>query len=275
MKGTKSGPWIGGAAFAAVIIMLGAWFLVISPVVDTTSDTKAQTADTKLQNDILRSAIETLKKDSANLPTYQTNLAGLQAKLPTTIASAAFRGELGQLATAHSVTVTILNEIAPSTVLVPVAVATPDAAASPAATPSDGTTPSATASDGTAPATDTTSAAPAAGSPAIEGFAYVQITLAVLGSYDNTQAFLHDLQFATTRSFLVTALSSVQQTDQEANGGRPKTSVGDVELTITGNIFVLKDEYTPVTPSAPSTTAPVLPAPGSPRNPYVPVGPTN
>lgn len=276
MKTSKSGPWIGGAAFAAVVILLASWFLVISPVMEKTSDTKEQTKAAELQNDILRSAISTLQADAANLPKYQADLAALRTKIPTVIDSAGFRAEVDRLAKAHSVTITMFNEIAPSSVLVAAPATTaPTTAASPTDTATAAATDDGTSGSAADPSAETTTAAPSVGAPLLDGFAYVQLTIGVLGTYDNTAGFLHDLQYGTPRSFLVSALTSTQQKKQDASGGRPATALGDVEITITGELFVLKDAFTPVEPTAPSTTAPVLPTPTAPRNPFFPVGPAD
>ena len=98
------------------------------------------------------------------------------------------------------------------------------------------------------------------------------MSVTVIGSYDNTLAFLSDLQTATPRLFLVSGFSATGQQDAAASGGKPKTSVGDQQLVITGFLYVLPDTNAAAAPAATPTPTPALPGAVPGKNPLTPVG---
>jgi hypothetical protein len=107
-----------------------------------------------------------------------------------------------------------------------------DGTASSAAEPSDSATAS-TEDDAVATPAPAAAAAP-------EGFVAVPVTITVLGPFLNSLAFLSDLQ-ADPRLFLITGIDGEGQGEAEAGDGRPATHVGDVEMVITGYLYVLSD----------------------------------
>jgi len=96
------------------------------------------------------------------------------------------------------------------------------------------------------------------------------MSLNVVGTYDAVLAFVQALQTGTTRLLLLTDLQATSTPDADAGGGRPATKVGDLEVTIAGQLYVLPDlaAAAPVDPQAPVPTLPGA-VPG--KNPLVPI----
>ncbi|WP_263730790.1 hypothetical protein [Cellulomonas sp. SG140] len=266
MAGAKKGSWIGATVFGSLVIVVGSWFLLINPTLSAASEVRTQTAQVTSQNDALAAKVAKLKADFAKLDDYKSQLAAIRKQVPTTAQLSDYLRQLDTIATAHSVTVTA---VAPG---VPTAVVAQAAAQAPAPQPSTtaGATPAPTPS---AAAGAAGAAAPASGAAAASaippGFTAVPLSVTVIGSYDNTLAFLSDLQTATPRLFLVSGFTATGQQDAAATGGKPKTSVGDQQLVISGFLYVLPD----TSAAKPSPTAtPALPAPVPGKNPLNPVG---
>jgi hypothetical protein len=102
------------------------------------------------------------------------------------------------------------------------------------------------------------------------GLTAIPITITVVGTYDNTQAFLYDLQNATPRVFLVSGFTGTSQKETAASAGRPAMNLGDQELVISGFTYVLPDLTTPV-PVDPGVAPAPLPGVVPGKNPLVPV----
>lgn len=261
MDGAKKSTWVGGTVFVAILILAAAWFLAVSPTVSAAADLRSQAEQASQQNELLEMQVAQLKADFANLPQYKEQLAAIQTQIPTDAKLADYLRQLDQIAVAHSVTLTSISPSTPAPVVVeaaPVAPAPPADATG--AAPTDGAT--------TAPAAVPAAAAPA-GAPA--GFMSIGFSITALGTYDNTEAFLYDMQRSTPRLFLVTTVVGTAQVEQPASGGRPATQVGDQELVISGVTYMLPDMLAVppvVDPNAPTAVPPAA-VPG--KNPLVPI----
>lgn len=271
MGNAKKSTWIGGTAFLAVVMMAMAWFLLISPVFAQADDTKAQTKQTEEQNVILKQKVDKLRAEFAHLEEYKAELAGLQKGIPTTIALSSYLRQLNDVAAQHSVFVTQITPSTPEmiTLAAPDPVRAADATggvSTEAPAPEATATPSPSASAG-AEAGDGTTTPPAA-PKAPAGMSAVPVSIVVVGTYQNTMAFLDGLQ-RTERLFLVGALTGMAQEEQEQQQGKPATELADLELTVDGYIWVLPDG----TLAAPGTDEPQapLPVPGADVNPFMPI----
>lgn len=275
----KKGTWIGGTAFVAVAVAAGTWFLGVSPQMGSAADLRAQTEQVKHQNDLLELQIASLEAESEKLPEYEAELEGIRVQIPTTAELSDYLRQVHAMAAAHAVFVT---NVAPGTAQAFV----PAVVAAPAPEPSE--TADAESDSPTDESTDEeTPVEPAAptGPRVPDGFAAIPLSVTVLGTYDNTLAFLNDLQTVSPRLFLVSALTATAQKEAEPSGGKPATAVGDQELVITGYLYVLPQapgtqvpEPEPTDPSATPSPAPTptptpgLPAPVPGKNPLVPIG---
>jgi Tfp pilus assembly protein PilO len=267
----KKGTWIGGTVFAAAVIGAATWFGVVSPTLSAAAGLRAQTDQVNQSNDVLQTKVQKLAAEYKKLPDYKQQLDTLRIQVPTTAQLSDYVRQVQQVATAHSVVVTTINPGAAKAVtLAQSAAPAPASTPTDTASPTDTSTPAPTATSATdATGTGTTSAPAASGVPV--GMAAIPMSFTVVGTYDNTLAFLSDVQTATARLFLVTGIQGTSQKDAQASSGRPATKVGDQELVVTGFLYVLPDPTAVAPTPAPTTTAPALPAPVPGKNPLVPV----
>ena len=246
MGTSKVQSWITGTAVLAVALLVGAWFLFIAPVREATAETTAEAVSQDDRNAIEEKRIATLKAQFADIETYRTQLAELRQEIPATPRQGEFQSQIAAIAATYSVTIVSLT-VTPSTEVV--------VAAPAAATPTDDST------------DDEAAAAPAAAN-LFTGFYQMPITIEVVGTYQNVLSFMGDLQAVNPRTFLVTGLSATGLKDGEASGGLPATAVGDLNLVISGQMYVLTDPSATVELADPAIP---LPVPAPEKNPLVPV----
>lgn len=264
MGSAKKSTWIGATVFGALVIMAAAWFLAISPTMSAAAEIQEQAEQTVSQNEMLEMQLTQLKADFEKLPEYKAELATLQQQIPTDAMLSDYLRQLQQIATAHAVTLTTITP-APAQL---VALAAP-AAAPEATAPAEGTEGTEGAVEPAATDPSAVPAPPVAAGPA--GLAAIPFSLTVLGSYDNTNAFLWDLQNATPRLFLVSGLTGTSQKQGEENAGKPATEDGDQELVVTGFTYVLPDAFAVPAPVDPNAAPPALPGAVPGKNPLLPI----
>jgi Tfp pilus assembly protein PilO len=265
MGRSKASSWIAGAVVVALLMAAAAWFLLLSPQLTTASETRAAAESTRSSNETLALRVERLKAQFAELDQYKADLAALRLQIPTTAELSELMRQLDGAAAAHSVTVTAVSPGTPAAVTV-------TAPQAPAADPAAEATESTEATDAADSAESADAAAAAVASLVPAGMTQIPLSLTVVGSYDNVDAFIDTVQTGTSRLLLIANVSGVAQEDAVPGGGRPATSVGDVEATLTGAAFVLPDASVTAAPD-PAETAPVAPPAAVPgKNPLVPVG---
>ena len=242
----KGSTWVGGAVFAAVLLLAGGWQFAISPALARADDARSQTAVVQGRNTQLQTQLANLKKQYADLDAYKANLSKLEVEIPGSAQLADYLRQVSTLAAASKAFVVSVN---PG---VPVPFVPAGAASAPQPVPTAG----ATASPGTSGTTAPSGAAPA-------GFIAVPVEMTLLGTVQNVTHALAALQGSDQRLFLVTALTGTGTSAQEATGGRPATAKGDLELKVTGYIYVLKDPSATTGRGGAATPAPLPPGDGS------------
>lgn len=265
MASTKTTAWVAGAAVVALAVAAGAWFVAISPTLTDAADQRDAASDQRDHNMLLETQIAKLKEEYTHLDEYRAELASIQTKLPATGDLAELTREVQQVASAAGVTVTVDAPGSPSAFVAPAA----PVAATPAPEPSASADPaSATDDTGTA---DTPSAPT---SNVVEGLYQIPLSLTSVGTYDQTVAFLDQLQQAMPRLFVVNGLNATSLEAGGAGGGRPATNAGDLEIVISGYVLTLQDSSSaPAAPAPDATATPTpLPVPGDQKNPFQPVG---
>ncbi len=265
MNAKQATTWIWGAVVIALLIVAAAWFALLSPVRSSTADLRLQTEALQSANEQKEVRIARLAKEAEGLDTLKADLASLRSQVPADAAMAEYLRELQAVADAHSVTIVSISPAEP-TVFAPAGPETTTQTSVEGAGVPD------TANDGSADAGGTTATAPATTAPttgAPAGMVAIPVAFDVVGTYADALAFLDTLQQQTHRLALVTAVAGVGLEDAEASGGRPASSVGDVELTLTGTVFVLPD--VPVPAAGADVDAP-LPGEVPGKNPLIPIG---
>ncbi len=261
MSNQNNRLWIGGAAFLAIVVLLGTYFLAAKPRLDSAAEMDDERVSVEARNTTLRREVSVLKEQEANLPETRQAIAGLQIGIPTTAKLDEFTKYIGELAVQHSVVIAsvAVQPLAPISTEVPVApepVPTESAAASEAPV----------AGPGTAEPAPTT-----ATSQLLDGFASMAINITLSGTNDNCKLFLDALQTQSTRHFLVEGLSILAVlADTPAAQGLPDLAAGDVAFTVSGSAFVLDGVVQPEDPAAVAPAPLPLPVPAPGSNPFVP-----
>ena len=256
-------PWIGITALIAFLIVIAGWFAVIAPTRAATADTRANIESEQNRTVILTQALETLKAQYADLDASRAELDDLAVQVPSAAQTADFRRLLVERAQANAVTILSLTTGLPMAALAAVPT-------TPAQQPegSDATTESASPSPSPA-AQEPTAQAPATPTTAERRLVGIPVDMTVIGSYDSARAFIASLQATEGRLYLVSGLGLVSQIDAPGSGGRPDTSMGDVEVAIQGYLLVLTPAGANASEEGPAPTLPPLPS--SERNPFAPV----
>ena len=78
--------WRVGGIAAAVLLLVGAWFALISPTMQKAAALDVETASQQAASEQLRSRISLLKKQSEELPAQEAILAEIQQRMPPTVA---------------------------------------------------------------------------------------------------------------------------------------------------------------------------------------------
>ncbi|GAB7189791.1 hypothetical protein NUM3379_04970 [Kineococcus sp. NUM-3379] len=213
---SKSGAWIAGTAAVGVLVLLGAWMLLISPMRTQAADLADQRVQVESNNAMIRTRTAQLKAQFETLDAQRAKLAEVRAQMPADAEVPALLRQLEGYAASSGAT---LTGVTPGT-----------------ATPFVPT--------GTDPAQAT-------GTAVAAGLYAVPLTVTSAGTFAETELFLKNLQADMRRFLLIDNLSVT------AGGNVP----GEVDTTITGKIFVLRDEA--AAPAQPATTAPATTAPAA------------
>ncbi|MDT0164773.1 hypothetical protein Q9R32_04295 [Actinotalea sp. AC32] len=272
--GPKATGWVLGTVALVAAMGAGSWFLGIGPVLDEAGQAQAQAESVEQANDLQRIKIDRLTKQFEELPAMRAELASLQVQVPTDALLSAYLRDLERIAAERSVTITAFqSEVGAA--LPAVSPVTPVAPAPAPGAGSDGTAPAESGTAAEAPASEPAPAAEPVPIPAPPGFVAIPVGFSALGSYENVVAFLEAAQTGTSRLFLVTSFVGQAQDEAPEGTGRPATVPGDLEMAITGFVYVLQDTTTPVTAPAEEAPAPA-PLPGAVpgKNPLIPVGGT-
>lgn len=238
MSMSKTRLWVIGTAVLSVLLVVAAYFLLIGPKRAEAAEFRQQTEDTQASNAQLESRIEQLKAQFAELPQRQAELAAIKQAMPEEAALPTLVRDLDSMASGAGVTLMTLAPGEPVAVTPPAAAAPAPAATEEASADAEGSTP--------APAA---TAAPAAADLLVS----VPVSVTIVGDFYESELFLKALQAEMPRAFLVQSLTVQAEKEGDASGGKPATVNGDVTMTITGSVFVLKPADTV---SAPTTATP-------------------
>jgi Tfp pilus assembly protein PilO len=211
----KLKQWVALAAVAALVILAGGWFLLVSPKRSDAASLRSQTSDKQRANQLLASQLATLKSQAKDLPAQQAKIAAVAAKIPD---NGAMPTLIRSLNSAAADTGVELVSLAPGQ---PTAVA-PAAAA--ATTPTAGST---------------TARSTAAAASMVGTLQSVGVTLNVVGSYFQVAEYLDRLE-NLTRAFRVTGFTETPGLNPVKPGSsQPTTDSGkSLTATITGQVFL-------------------------------------
>jgi Tfp pilus assembly protein PilO len=267
MSGAGSrATWIGGTAVVVILVLLGAWFLGVSPQMTKATAARTEQDSVDTQNGVLRTRIDKLKAQSAKLGDYKNELAALRVGIPTAADLPDFVLQIDAAAKASGVFVADIIPADPELVISEKAKVAAEPTAPVAKATAPAPTPTPTPTPTTAPATAADTAKTPTG---IDGFVGIPVAIRVFGSYDKFEGFLRAMQSGKGRFYLVTKIDATGQEKTAPQSGIPALAVGDVDATLNGYLFVLRDAT--AVPSGTTGALPPLPAPPDGRNPFVPI----
>jgi len=221
---TPTRAWVAGTVAVCVLLSLASYFLLIAPKRAEAAELDLQTASTVTSNALLATRVDELRAQFAELPEREAELAAIKQAMPEDAALPTLIRDLDVLTAAAGVTFMSLTPGVAAATATDVAVAPTDTAA-----PADA---AATPADGTAAATDGTAG---------ELLVSIPVSLVTVGTFAQSELFLNALQTELPRAFLVTGLTVTAETGAaEASAGRPAVVPGDVTMTLTGTVFVLR-----------------------------------
>ncbi|PIE26754.1 MAG: hypothetical protein CSA58_07640 [Micrococcales bacterium] len=215
MSMTKSKMWTAGAALVCVLLLVASWFLLIDPVRADAAQVREQTQTQERANTQLRARIATLEEQFKNLPRLKLELDAVREAMPADVAESSLLREVQGLATGTGTTFISVTAGEPAPRNLPSA---PDAAAQ------------------EKPQAKETEAGPTSDTVVWE----VPVTFVATSTFQGSQAFLQKMQDQMPRALLVNDLSIAAREPGKGGNGKPAASNGDVEMTITGHVFVLQ-----------------------------------
>ncbi|WP_034647863.1 hypothetical protein [Cellulomonas sp. HZM] len=252
---SKKTTWVAGTVLVGVVIAALAWFVLITPLRDQTATASADADAAEQHNVKLAAQLAVLKQQTAHLPEYKKQRDALRVTLPAQADLTDYLRSLDAIAEDAGVTITDTTANPPTDVVVatPAPTATPTAAASDSKD-SDGAKSDADKSrEQSDEATKATTSAASSGSKnagpvevQIPGFVAMPFDITVVGNPKDVDTFVAKLQQGDPRPFLVIAMTGTGQQQEEATGGHPATKDGDLEMTVSGYVYVLKDAATAV-----------------------------
>lgn len=260
MGSTKKSTWVGGTVVLSVLILALTWFVFIAPVVDETATAASNTEIAETRNSQLTTQLATLKEQFADLQSYKDELAAIEKQIPASHAQSDFIRLMDRLATESG---TNIVDVAfdPAFDVIPAQPA--EVAPAPTEEPTEeaGAGESAEAEESGDAAADVAPAVPDV--PAvIPGFVAMPVSITVLSNTPSAINFLGELQEQSDRLFLVTAIDGKGQDAAEATEGKPAVAKGDVELVISGYLYVMQDLNPIVEDEATEEPAPAAPPVG-------------
>ena len=210
---SRTRTWSLAVAAGCALLTVAAWFLLIAPQRAEAADLREQTASQEQTNAATRVRTQTLKAQYAELPAKQAELAVVQRQMPADPDLPSLIRTFTSIAQLSGVQ---LLSVTPTP---PVAVGAQAAAGAP-----------------------TTLAGAEAAPPA--GLLGMTTAIVVQGDFASSTLFLQRLQAASetvsgssmSRAFLV---QSVKVTPSAAPGTAATAPKGQVQMSITGQVFVL------------------------------------
>ncbi|MBT0995196.1 hypothetical protein KIN34_12975 [Cellulomonas sp. DKR-3] len=232
MGASKKRTWIGGTAFVAVLLAVAAWFLLVSPNLSKASETRAETEAAESFNQVLGLKLTKLKSDFGKLEDYKAELAEREKQIPSTADLESYLDGLDAIAVRRDVTITAVTAGTPEEFLL-AEVAEPE----PEPSAEDESESESEDESGSAAEEDEDE-----GPKVPLGLTAIPVSVTVIGTYEDTMAFLDDVHKRNPRVFLVSGLTGTSQKASDGSSGKPATEEGDQELAITGYIYTLPND---------------------------------
>jgi Tfp pilus assembly protein PilO len=229
--------WRLGGVAAAVLLLVGAWFALISPTLQKAAALDVEAASQQAASDQLRSRISLLKKQSEELPAQEAILAEIQQRMPPTVALPTLIRNLTTVAQNANVVVASVTPGRP----------TPIAAPAPVAPPTDVDA----ESDSTDEPADSGTDAAAPVMPAAPQVQAVSLNISACGTFAQLRNYLREIESMKR----VAAVSNVSIARGSCAEG---SAEDDLTANVTAHVFTLPNANAnaeATEPDAETTTA--------------------
>ena len=207
--------WRVAGIAAAVLLLVGAWFALISPTLQSAAALELETASQQAASQQLESRISLLKKQSEELPAQEAILAEIQQRMPPTVALPTLIRNLTTVAKNANVIVASVTPSRPTLIAAPVVAVPP---------PTDATAESDSAEES---ADAPTPVAPAA--PQVEA---VSLNISACGTFAQLRNYLREVE-SMQRVAMVSSVSISRGSCAEGAAEDALTAA------ITANVFTL------------------------------------
>ena len=263
---TVTRRWTTIGLALALVVLLAAWFGVVSPKRGEAAELRQNAEDVRASTSSLRTQLSTLQAQAERLPEMRAELAEIQTRIPEEPSLPALVRQLTAAAETSGATLVSVAPGEPAPYLAPgAAPADPSTAVD---VDGDGDTADSAAADDstTEEGDDAATTDPAAAAPAAPTLVAVPVALEVRGGFFQLQEFLSELE-RLPRAYLVGALAV--ETEEDDEGGSASTVA-----TITGSVWMAPAAGAAlpvaVAPAAPDAEG--APAPADPAAPAPPEG---
>ena len=187
--------WRIGGVVAAILVLVAAWFLAVSPTLQKAEALEVETAAQKAASDQLRSRISLLKKQSEELPAQEAKLASIQQRIPSTPALPTLIRNLTTVAEAANVTVASVTPGRPAPIQQPTPPAPPPPAEGDEGASEEAAAEGGASEEGGAADTDATSGADASTTAFIGPQAQVMsLNITACGTFAQLRNYLRELE---------------------------------------------------------------------------------
>jgi len=244
---SSSKMWILMSSLLAVVLAVGAWMMVMSPVRDESSKLNSDAKNVETTNEILATKVKNLSAQFAKIDDLRNQLKTYESQIPEAISYSQITSEVQRSVDDSGVALLSLQSeggIAPVTPFTAIKVDPKSKDSNKPVKKEDIVTVSGL------PPTKT-----GALSSDVEGFYQVPLTIRVQGSYDNVLKFADDLQVGSKRAILVYSVDVTALGEQAESDTAPEAQAGDLTLVLNAYAFVLDFDKSSL-PTDESTAAP-------------------
>lgn len=265
MGRSRSASWIAGAVILALLILAGAWLLLISPTLTEAADTQSRAEAEQVRADQLEIQLAALRRDYEDIDELKAELETLRVSVPTESHLSELTRQVDAIAASAGVFIVGAQSVSPALIASPQAATDTETTTG---TEGEATDEQPTDTTGTADATAEQDAAAAPTS----GLYAVGVDWTVLGDFSTTLTFIERLQAENPRLVVVTGLQATTQQPAGAQSGKPEIIPGYIETIVRTYVYVYPDDGQVPTSDGDEDEVrpePTMPVPTVPRNPFL------
>lgn len=274
----KKRTWYMGAFLVVVLVLVAGWMLVVSPVRTASAETREQTAQVDAENRVLEKKVSELRAAFAKIEDLRQEVREDRKRIPTSLELANLLDTLNKVGEDTGVVVTVVTardvtSVVPTrdAILLPSERAAAEKAKEEAKKKPSSSVDDATANpdaDGAGATSKPKSPTAEFSEPKIAGFSALPLSIEIVGSVEQSLAFVDALQGGIERDFMVSVFSTSVGVGRINIEDAPEDALTTV---IDGWFYVLESAYDPdagtAKPEEPTEPAP-LPTLGS-DNPFI------